>query len=264
MVMPKVIRFCVCFLLIGFYGIVLGIAQSPSTYKTDFNALSEELLQKIIQYQETEGIEHLLATTTIDQLAQSLNTNEKRLAFWVNIYNAYIQLILRQEPELYEDRDRFFAMEQIPIAGTTISFETIEHGLIRKSQWEYGMGYIGNWFPSKFEKELRVFKMDYRIHFALNCGAKDCPPVAIYDWRRLDDQFKAGTQRFLKRSSVYSADSGQVLITPIFNWFRGDFGGTQGIKEILHANGIIPDTAKLVLTYSTYDWTLAINNFIDL
>ncbi len=111
---------------------------------------------------------------------------------------------------------------------------------------------------------LRVEKRDYRIHFALNCGAKDCPPVAIYEWQRLDEQFDKGTKRYLERTTDYNADKKEVAVTSLFNWFRGDFGCKSGVKKILKNQGLIPTTKGIDITYKNYDWTLDLDNFIDL
>jgi hypothetical protein len=239
-------------------------AQIISTASTDFNELSESFLKKIKNNQNTEDIQALLANTTIKELDNALDTTNKRLAFWVNIYNAYIQVILQKNPKLYDDRGSFFKMDQIAIAGDTVSFTKIEHGIIRKSQWEYGLGYVRKWFPNKFERKLRVDDPVYNIHFALNCGAKDCPPVAIYNWKRLDEQFNKGTKIYLERTTDYNTETKDAAVTTLFNWFRGDFGGKCGVRKILEKEGLIPTTKGVDLKYNNYDWTLDLDNFIEL
>ena len=239
-------------------------AQSVTPSATDFNELSEEFLRNIRNNQDTQEIRNKLANTSIKELDNALDTTNKRLAFWVNIYNAYIQVILQKNPELYEDRGSFFKKDQIAIAGDTVSFAKIEHGLIRKSQWEYGLGYIRKWFPDKFERKLRVDNPVYNIHFALNCGAKDCPPVAIYEWERLEEQFNTVTQNYLERTTDYNPDTKEASVTSLFSWFRGDFGGKCGIKKILKNKGIIPTTKGVDLNYKNYDWTLDLDNFTEL
>ncbi len=230
----------------------------------DFNELSERFLKKLRQGGDTKEIQELLAATDIDALENHLKTNEQKTAFWLNIYNAYIQVLLKEKPELYTDRAAFFKAKQIQIAGKTLSFAEIEHGLVRKSQWEYCLGYIRTWFPNQFERKLRVDKRDYRIHFALNCGAKDCPPVAIYEADRLDEQLTKGTELFLKNSTTYDNNKKQLKVTSLFSWFRGDFGGKAGTKRILKQQGFLSDTKVLELIYSVYDWTLHLDNFIEL
>ena len=173
-------------------------------------------------------------------------------------------MILSENPELYKDRGEFFKKDQIPIAGKLVSFAKIEHGIIRKSQWELGLGMIRTWFPDEFERKLRVDKPDYHIHFALNCGAKDCPPVAIYTADRLDEQFDKGTAAYLQRTSTYDPDTNEVAVTSLFTWFRGDFGCKSGIKDILEEYDIIPETKGVDISYKKYNWTLDLDNFTDL
>ncbi|KAA2216757.1 MULTISPECIES: DUF547 domain-containing protein [Maribacter] len=249
-------------LLIGTWN---GFGQSTSKSETiDFNKLSVEFLVKIKNQENTQKIQDTFSNVTIKELEDALDTNQKKLAFWVNIYNAYIQVILGNNPDLYKDRSKFFKADQISFAGEMISFELIEHGIIRGSQWEYGLGFIGKLFPGEFEKRLRVEEPDYRIHFALNCGAKDCPPVAIYEWKRLDEQFAKSTSNYLKRTTEYDAGKKEARVTSLFSWFRGDFGGTDGIKEILKQEGVIPTTKGIDLEYKNYDWTLELDNFATL
>jgi hypothetical protein len=242
----------------------MGQSQNSDGATKDFNLLSEQFLVKIKANQDTKSIRDQLAEAKLTDLSASLVTDAQKLAFWVNIYNGYIQVILKENPELYNDRRTFFDMEQIPIAGTMVSFSKLEHGIIRKSQWPLGLGYVRKWFPDKFERKLRVDKRDYRIHFALNCGAKDCPPVAIYTPERLEEQFEEGTKRYLTRTSTYKDGQNEVAVTSLFNWFRGDFGGKNGVKHILKDVSILPKTKNIDLVYKNYDWTLFLDNFIEL
>ncbi len=240
------------------------LAQPSNTSVTDFNAISEKLLENIKAGRDTRDLRDQLAGTNLKELENGLQTDEEKLAFWVNVYNAYIQVILREHPEFYEDRAAFFQRDQITIAGEIISFAKIEHGIIRKSQWELGLGLIRKWFPDKFERKLRVKKRNYHIHFALNCGAKDCPPVAIYTPERLDEQFDKGTKNYLERTSKYNPETKEVAVTSLFNWFRGDFGCKSGVKDILKEYGVIPEAKGVKITYANYDWTLDLDNFTNL
>lgn len=238
--------------------------QRSTEEPIDFNRLSEQFLQNIRDGKSTGKIESQLANISIEALEKGLPTTPQKIAFWVNIYNAYIQVILSKNPELYENRREFFGKDQILLAGRKISFAKIEHGIIRKSQWELGLGLIRKWFPDKFERKLRVDVPDYRIHFALNCGATDCPPVAIYEAERLNEQLQKSTEAYLRRTSAYDHNSREVAVTSLFNWFRGDFGCKRGIKEILYELEIIPSKKRVKISYKAYDWTLALNNFTEL
>lgn len=243
---------------------VFCIHAQQNTKISDFNGLSEQFLENIINEENTNEIRAQLYNTTLEELENGLDTDTKKLAFWTNIYNAYIQVILSENPNLYKDRQAFFKNEQIPIAGRLISFAKIEHGIIRKSQWELGGGLIRKWFPNKFERKLRVDDRNYHIHFALNCGAKDCPPVAIYEADRLEEQFDKGTKAYLRRVSEYNSNQNEVKTTPLFSWFLGDFGCKSGVKDILKEYGIITTTKNIDVIYKDYDWTLDLDNFTKL
>lgn len=237
--------------------------QRSTSNIADFNTLSEQFLSAVKAGEETQSYQDQLASTTLEALEKGLPTDAHKLAFWVNIYNAYIQVFLSKNPELYDDRQAFFNEERILIAGKMRSFSKIEHGIIRKSQWPLGLGNVRKWFPNKFERKLRVDKQDYRIHFALNCGAKDCPPVAVYRPDRVTEQFEKGTQDFLKKFTTYDQKTKTVAVTSLFSWFRGDFGGESGTKEILRDQGLIP-TEDVELEFKNYDWTLELDNWTEL
>lgn len=238
-------------------------AQMNST-ELNFNSLSEEFLVRIKNGRPTNDIRAQLYNTSMEKLENALITDYQKLAFWVNIYNAYIQVILSEDPDAFNDKRAFFKKEQIPIAGRQLAFAKIEHGIIRKSQWPLGLGLVRKWLPNKFERKLRVDKRDYRVHFALNCGAKDCPPVAIYNPKRLEEQFTEGTKQYLERTTTYGPKKKEVAVTSLFNWFRGDFGSKKGVKKILEQYGFIPSTKDIDIVYKNYDWTLDLNNWIAL
>lgn len=248
----------------GFTIFLLLVFSISAAQTTELNTLSEQFLEKIKKGEDTEQIQQQLANIELEELTTTLKTDAQKLAFWVNIYNAYIQVILTKDPKLYEKRSDFFSKDQINIAKNEISFDKIEHGIIRRSQSKIGLGYVKKGFPDTFERELRVENPDYRIHFALNCGAKDCPPVGIYNPETLNEQFAKSTTLFLKKSSRYDATENEVRVTSLFSWFRGDFRGKDGTREILMEQGIIPTTNGVAIDYKDYDWTLYLNNYIKL
>jgi hypothetical protein len=112
-----------------------------------------------------------------DRLEQSLDSDRAKKAFWTNTYNGYVQLLLRNNPDLYSSTILFFLRRHACIAGKDMSLNKIEHGMLRRSQFSFGMGYLRNPFPGSFEQRFRVDELDPRIHFALNCGAASCPAV---------------------------------------------------------------------------------------
>ena len=92
---------------------------------------SIQLIKALKMGEDTAPYTQLLEAATLVELTQELDSDEKKLAFWLNVYNGYIQLRLNANPSDYEDRREFFKKEQISIAGEKMSFADIEHGIIR-------------------------------------------------------------------------------------------------------------------------------------
>lgn len=252
------IKLVLLLLLIG------GPQESKQVTVTDsLPELSQAFLKKLQDGESTAAIREKLKNLSLQELETGLGTDREKLAFWINIYNAYIIQFLQDNPELYDNRSEFFKEEQIPIAGRKISFEKIEHGIIRKSQWPYGLGYIRKWFPNRFERKLRVEDRDYRIHFALNCGAKDCPPVAIYTPEQLNTQLEKSTEAFLEKTTEYDRSTNTVKVTPLFRWFRGDFC-PPGITKVLKRHGVLAEEVDPDVEFRNYDWTLELGNYTKL
>lgn len=237
-------------------------SESEGGVPVNYIRTAEEFITAVKNKDNTEVFIKTFEYCKLEQLANQVATDDQRLAFWINLYNAYIQVILTKEPGLYKDRNAFFKKKQINIGGKMFSFSDIEHGILRRSQNEYFLGYILKFFPSKPEKMFRVDKVDWRIHFALNCGAKSCPPIRVYYVDEVRDQLELAARTFLSQYTKYDPIKKSAKVTALFTWFQGDFGGYESIKKILVRYKLIPDT-KTELVTETYDWTLKLANFAD-
>lgn len=234
-----------------------------------FAELSMKLVEAVRDGEPTEKIESCLANVTADELNRDLTTESEKKAFWMNIYNAYVQILLLDDPELFEDRDswfgyNFFSSPQIPIAGHLMSFDDIEHGIMRRSTHKLTMGYMRSFGVTDLEKMFWWDEIDPRIHFALNCGAISCPYIAVYDPERVEEQLEITTRNYLNETTVYDSDQSRARVTRLMSWFRGDFGGLSGAKEMLRQYGAIPKNSDPKLFFLEYDWTLELGNYQEL
>ncbi|MEO1260044.1 MAG: DUF547 domain-containing protein [Bacteroidota bacterium] len=225
---------------------------------------STALMNAVRYGKETATLLKEIAEVDAELLASELNNDNARKTFWINIYNAHIQLFLNEDPALYEDRWKFFKTERIKVAGEILDFDIIEHGIIRRSKAKLGLGIFPNLFPSKIERMFRIKKTDPRIHMALNCGAKSCPPVAVYEYEKLDAQLEESTRRLLAQSTVFNEQTDQVEVIALFSWFRGDWGNKNKVRKFLKKYEAIPADSNPTIKYSKYDWTLLTGNYIDL
>lgn len=235
--------------------------QAETNNAPDLLRLSQDLLYaiRVNNFQEADSLKMRLQLMDAALLLTHLNSDALKKAFWINIYNAFIQDILTHSPGKYERRGDFFGKNQIQLAGHTLSFDFIEHGILRRSKNKLSLGYFNKLFPGKLEQLLRIEKPDYRIHFALNCGAESCPPIAFYSANEIDVQLEMAEKAFLiSRSRV---DGENVYVSKIFSWFRADFGGKKGIKILLLKHGLIKDL-NVRIQFEPYNWKLELNKYI--
>lgn len=230
------------------------------------NELSEEILNTLKNEQDATALIDQLAAYEPQDLAAALNTRNKQLAFWVNTYNAMVQYLLTREPERFEDRGKFFSTKSFTVAGHTMSPNEMEHAIIRGGENRFGLGLVPQLFPNKFERTFKIKGGDSRVHFALNCGAADCPPVAIYSPETFDHQVDERARKYLAKHSTIKEKGGEkvVVTTPLFSWFRGDFKDRGGIDDFLVEYGVLTKENKAMKrNYKAYDWTLQTGIWAD-
>jgi len=223
------------------------------------NCLSEQLLLKVKMKEDTSILQGELKELPPKSLKQYLTNDDLKKAFWINIYNASF-LILRKDKKI--KKSHIYTKRLVSIAGRELSLDDIEHGLLRKYRCKYSLGFFGNPFASGYIKEHMVVKFDYRIHFALNCGAKSCPPIAFYNSNKINFQLDMATQSFLEGESDFDYEQKVVRTTKLFMAYYWDFGGKKGIKNIFfqHLN---KDLTDYKIVYKKYSWDEHLDNFVS-
>jgi hypothetical protein len=179
-------------------------------------------------------------------------TREQRLAFWVNVYNAYtVQLILDHYPlpsirrigwlPLAAFFKRFIPLRVLG-GKKPLSLNQVEH------------------------EQLRGRLKDPRIHFAIVCASTSCPRLRSEAYRasEVDAQLDSAAREFVRdpRRNRVDPEKGTAEVSRIFKWFRSDFerdGRTLGeyiaqyaepaAAEVLRKKGRRPG-------FLGYDWSL--------
>ncbi|TVR79030.1 MAG: DUF547 domain-containing protein [Chitinophagaceae bacterium] len=251
------------FIIVLLLGIHLNYIQKEKPVDDSVNneliELSEKLLLQVKMEEPTSTIEKRLNDISFESLRIGLPSDKAKLTFWINIYNAYFQILAIQKNL---EKPAIFTKKVIPIANHFFSLDEIEHGILRKYRWKYGLGYLPDPFPGKKIRHLAVEKTDYRLHFALNCGATSCPPIAFYNYEDIDAQLRLATESFLETDTKIHEEEKVVYVSKLFLWFRADFGGRSGINRILSKQFNI-DFSKYKLKYNDYNWDTQLQNFND-
>lgn len=254
-----------CFYILLFIIIPFAARPQDSTRMEHTNnkwvQLSQDFMYAARTDDSTETFIQQLQNMRLDELRSAIQTDDEKKAFWINLYNAYTQVSLKNNPEQYKKRSSFFGKKQFTIAGELFSLDDIEHGILRRSKIKWSLGYFNKPFPGKIEKALRVTQLDYRLHFALNCGAKSCPPIAYYNPESISKQLDLATKAYLKGETEYDASSNTVYLPAIMSWFRRDFGGKKKMIMLLQQLSIVPEGKQPLIKFKKYDWTLYLQNY---
>lgn len=175
-----------------------------------------------------------------DKSPQSDWTQDEKMAYFINAYNAYtIKFILSKYP--------VESVKDISFSG--------------KDMWTFKMANIGgtNYTLNQLENDFLRKMGDPRIHFAINCGAVSCPKLSnkAYVADKLNTQLSQATKTFLSDVNKNKITEKKIQISELFNWYAADFtlDGKTLIDFLNKYSGVtILETAKI--EYLPYDWSL--------
>ena len=189
---------------------------------------------------------------------ETLDLLPDRRSFWIDLYNGAVidrAISAGVECSVREVRG-FFRDRQIGVAGRRLSLDDIEHGFLRANR-----RHPARLFPPLLLrpglKDWICRPFDPRIHFALNCGGRSCPPVAVYTPDAIDAQLDLAAASFLDAEVEVDAQEGIVRASRILRWYWFDFGGKKGIEDLLRryrTGGLEERPWKF--TWKEYDWSL--------
>jgi hypothetical protein len=182
-------------------------------------------------------------------------TPKQQLAHWINVYNVNtVATIIEGYPtksirDLSTDpliRLNVFKKERVPVGNAKLSLNDVENEKIRDG-----------------------FK-DARIHFAINCAAKSCPPIRMeaFTGEKLDAQLDEQARTFLNgpHGARFKQDGGEltITVTKIMDWFSDDFekwtpgGKAAFVRRYVPADKqrMIDQAKEIEFEYDDYDWDL--------
>jgi hypothetical protein len=162
-------------------------------------------------------------------------SREARMAWWINAYNAFtVKRILQYYPVqsmMDIEGGKTWDTRWIRLGGELYSLNQLEHDILRKQ-----------------------FR-DARIHFALNCAARSCPPLMNRSWSAatLEATLELRTRAFIRDSRHNRIEEGSLAVSRIFEWYREDFGD---VRVFLGRYSEVKVRKDARLTFMTYDWRL--------
>ena len=248
----------------------IDIALTLAT--SDLKARFIDIEKGIVRYRDIRGSEAFEPYRTLASGLQSfdlkrLQTREQRLSFWINIYNTAVihgVIELGLQKSVKELRG-FFDRVTYGIGGYLFSLNDIEHGILRGNR-RHTYGLFKPFRKGDPRLEFSVVPMDSRVHFALVCGARSCPPIGFYEAGQINFQLQLAAASFINSPQVKIApQEGKIYVSMIFKWYETDFGGNDQAlidtllrflddgkpKAFLEQN-----RDRVQVRYLPYDWSL--------
>lgn len=159
----------------------------------------------------------------------------EKMAYWINVYNAFtIKLITDNYPlksitELHGGKP--WDVQWIELGDKTYSLNQVENEILRPQ-----------------------FK-DPRIHFAVNCAAKSCPPLLNRAWtgERLESDLEQQAKAFINHSKYNTLTNKKASVSKIFEWYSEDFGN---LVDYLNRYAGTKLAKNAAVSFREYDWAL--------
>lgn len=193
-----------------------------------------------------QNLRNALAKVDVKSLSR-----DQQLAYWINVYNVNSTAIVAEKYPVESIRDlstdpiirlNVFDKKVVPFGNGKISLNDVENTYIREG-----------------------FK-DPRIHFAINCAAKSCPPIRkeAYVGARVQAQLDDQTRTFLNGPKGMRISGDTVHVTKIMDWFEKDFRNWAGGVPNFLRKYASPENRKkldaagddLDIDYDDYDWSV--------
>lgn len=196
----------------------------------------------------------------------TLSAREERLAFWINLYNA----LVLDAVICFDIRDSvtkdvgFFRRAAYRVNGMRFSADDIEHGILRGNR-HYPLYPFPQFASDDPRLAFSIQPMDPRVHAALNCASRSCPPIGVYDAEQIDAQLDRAMRAFVNGTVQIDQVNSIVRISPIFRWYAGDFDGQAGILDWIESAlsdeaspraWLAANRRRVRTKYSQYDWNL--------
>lgn len=170
----------------------------------------------------------------------SLSKNEQ-LAFWINAYNAAtIDQILRNYP----------VSSILKIDGGKVWDQTLPYRFNNES---LSLNDIEK------KKLLGNDLFDARVHFALNCAAKSCPPLInrAYTATNVQDYLTLNTKAALANKNYNVVDAKNTSLSKLFDWYKADFVNAEGsVVNFVNKYSAKKISDKTQISYLEYNWDL--------
>jgi hypothetical protein len=208
-------------------GVLRNVLQSEAmaTGRVDYATLPD-----CAAYSELRERSRLLARI----LPESFRSDAERTAFWLNVYNVLsihgvvafgIRRSVMEVPS-------FFVRAAYRVGPHIFTLDDISNGILRRGARKPSTG-RAQFRPDDARTAYWSRAVDPRIHGALVCAAASCPPVALYDAQRLDEQLDIAAGNLVSQYVRVDQSRRRIRLPLQFYYYARDFGGPTGVTKFV-------------------------------
>ena len=247
------------------FGLLIALAgpakaAAPPDYKAWGELLSKYydpakgMSYKALKAQDKPALDELrrqLAQVDVQALSRP-----DQLAYWINLYNVNVVATVVEG----------YPVESIKDLSTDplIRLNVFKNEVVNTKRGKLSLNDVEN-------EQIRNGFKDPRIHFAINCAAKSCPPIRTepYAGSRISEQLDDQVRKFLNGpNGVHLGKKGSTLVvhvTKIMDWFGKDFQSWWSVDPIgFVVRYVSSDKRKQIesagnqieVEFDDYDWKL--------
>ena len=247
------------FLFAGIFVILLASCSALDPQQANTQPVSHDLFDSLLRKhvdpsglvsyagfeEDRERLNQYLNLLTSNPPNDEKWKESEKLAYWINLYNAFtIELILQHYPlESIKDIgsniqvpfvNTPWDVKFIDINGQKYDLNNIEHNILRK-----------------------IFD-EPRIHFAINCASMSCPKLRPESYRSelLGAQLEDQAIDFVNDPTRNEITPSGAEVSKIFNWFGGDFTKNGSLREFLNQYARQKLLEDAEIKFKDYDWAL--------
>ena len=177
----------------------------------------------------------------------STHNKPEQFAYWVNLYNAVtVRTVLDAYP--------------------VDSIREINDGLLSPGPWDRDLVTVEGQSVTLNDIESRILRplwQDPRAHYVLNCASVGCPNLDETALRGngLEPRLEAAARRYINNPRGVRITDGDLVVSSIYIWFQGDFGGSES-AVLSHLSTYAEEDLKRALANGAeidgyeYDWSL--------
>jgi len=226
--------------------LVFGLISSTTQAQKAID-LSQDMLASFKMNQPISEYEKELENIPFEALVKELSTDQKKQAFWLNVYVVYSQKLISSTENNQCDH-KCKKQKIVNIAGRMFSLNDMLYLIMLHSKCTFSKKQ--KMHAAKWEKQLRCAYHDGRVLLAIDSDSDIANEFTYFEPDSIDHQLNVLSLMFINKYVYYNKDTNEVFIPKWLKHFKRELGKKSGIYTGLEQAEVIPKGSKPKIVYS--------------